>query len=74
MDGLTGLTQAFKNRVSRMTTAEMRRSVEQWQKALEKKGHIPPDKEQVAQLQVAYVIEQIEQRKSAGMPVRHLVR
>jgi hypothetical protein len=69
-----GLTRAFKNRVSRMTTAEMRRSVEQWQKILEKKGNVPPDREQAAQLQVAYVIDQIEQRKAAGMPPRHLVR
>lgn len=74
MDDLTGVTQAFKNGVSRMTTAEMRRSVEQWQKVLEKKGKIPPDREQAAQHQVAYVVDQIEQRKSAGMPARHLVR
>lgn len=74
MDGLIGLTQAFKNRVSLMTTAEMRNSLEQWQKKIEKKGNIPLDKEQVAQEQITYVIDQIEQRKSAGMPTRHLVR
>ncbi len=74
MDGLSGLTQAFKNRVGRMTTEEMRRSLEQWQKKLEKKGNIPFEKVQAAQEQVAYIIDQIEQRKSAGMPLRHLVR
>lgn len=74
MDGLNSLTQAFKNRVDRMTTAEMRCSLEQWQKKIEKKGSIPLDKEQVAQQQIAYVIDQIEQRRSAGMPQRHLVR
>ena len=74
MDGLNSLTQAFKNRVDRMTTAEMRNSLEQWQKKIDKKGSIPLDKEQVAQQQIAYVIDQIEQRRSAGMPQRHLVR
>lgn len=74
MDGLIGVTQAFKNRVSRMTTAEMRRSLAEWQKVLKKKGNIPPDREQAAQQQVAYVIDQIEQRKSVGMPARHLIR
>ena len=72
MDDLIGVTQAFMNGVNRMTTAEMRRSVEKWQKVLEKKGSIPPDREQAARQQVAYVVDQIEQRKSVVMPHRYL--
>jgi len=51
----------FERRVSRMTTTEMRRCVEDWDRRI-REGDIPQERLQAAKQQLAYLSYSIEKR------------
>jgi hypothetical protein len=60
-DGLE-VSLEFRRRVSRMTTAEMRRCADDWRRKIES-GRIPEGRRRAAKHQLACLTEQIEQRR-----------
>ena len=67
------LTQEFMNRVSHMTTSEMRRCAADWKARIDAK-EVPADRIVSAKSQLNYIRLQIEDRKSAGRLIRVLRR
>jgi len=67
------LTPEFMNRVSHMTTSEMRRCAADWKARIDAK-EVPDDRAAAAMSQLSYIRMQIEERKSAGSLTRVLRR
>jgi len=67
------LTPEFMNRVSHMTTSEMRRAAADWKARIDAK-EVPADRVAGAVSQLNYIRMQIEERKSAGRLTRVLRR
>jgi len=60
-DGLQ-VSRDFERRVLRMTTAEMRRCADDWSRKIES-GAVPEERKHIAQQQLLYLRDQIEERR-----------
>lgn len=58
------VTRDFERRVFRMTTGEMRRCAEEWQRKIDS-GQVPEERKQAAKHQLLYLRDQIEERRKS---------